>query len=78
MRTRYDVDAHQFADTSSRGCTSVSGSFDSADITTDQHCDKTSADVFLADEDNVGRLDHRIRSLHCSDKTSRFYHAQGF
>ena len=78
MRTGYNVDADQFANPSSRSCPSVSGSLDSTDITSDQHCDKTSTDVFLADENHVGRFDHRVRSLHCSDKTSSFYHAQGF
>ena len=45
------------------------------DITPDQHRHVAGADIFSANQGNIGRLDHGVDRLHRADKALRFDHA---
>jgi hypothetical protein len=78
IRTRYNVHRNQLAH--STGCcrTRFGRSFDGTDITANQDSDVTIEEVFLADEDDVCSLDHRVGSLDSANQAARFNHSEGF
>jgi hypothetical protein len=72
------VDRDELADAAGRGGAGIGGRLYGADIAAHQHRYVPSADVFLADEHDVGGLDHRVGGFHRSDQPARFDHAQRF
>ena len=48
--------------------------FYGADVAADEHGDVAGADVFLADEDDVRGLDHRVSGLDRTNQSPRFDH----
>ena len=78
VRPRDHVDRDQLADAAGRGGAGVGGRLHGADIAAHQHRYIPRADVFLADERDVGGLDHRVGGFHRSDQPARLDHAQRF
>src|SRR5205814_641101 len=58
-----DVDGDELADPASSGGAGIGSGFHRAHIATDHHGDVPGADVFLADQDDVRRLDHGVSRL---------------
>ena len=62
----------ELADAARGGGAGVGGGLDGADVAADHDGDVAGADVFLADQDDVGGLDHGIGGLDRADETMRF------
>lgn len=75
--TRNDVDRDQLADPPRRHGARVSCGFDGTNVAADQNGDIAVKQVFLTDQNHVGRLDHGVCRLYRSDKTKRLHHAKG-
>jgi hypothetical protein len=78
VRSRDDVHRYQLTNAAGGRCASVGRSLHGADVSTDEHCDIASTDVFLADEYDVGGFHHRISGLDRTDQAFRFDHSQSF
>src|SRR5476651_259401 len=72
VRARDDVDRDELAYAARGGGARVGGGFHRAHIATAHDRDVAGADVFLADQDHVGGLDHRVRGLDRADQAARF------
>jgi hypothetical protein len=57
---------------------SIGSGLDRADIATNQHGDQTGANTLASDQDDVGRLHHRVSGFNSGDETLRLHHSQGF
>jgi hypothetical protein len=77
-RTWNDVNADKFPDATGCRGTRFGRGFHRTDIAADQHRYIPIEKIFLTYKNNVGRLDHCIGRLDCSDETARFYHSQCF
>ena len=66
------MDRDELADAARGGGAGVRGGLDGADVAANHHGDVSGADVFLADQDDVGRLDHGVGGLDRSDQAARF------
>ena len=71
VRPGDDVDRDQLADAARGGGPGIGGGLDGADVAADHDGDVAGADVFLADQDDVGRLHHRVGGLDRPDEASR-------
>jgi hypothetical protein len=76
--TRYNVNRNQL--THATGCcrTRFGRSFNRTDIASNQDSHVTIEKVFLAHEDDVCSLDHRVGSLDSANQAARFNHSEGF
>ena len=63
MRTRNYVHGNEFADAARGGCAGIRRGFYRAYVTAHHHRDVARADIFLADQDDVGGLDHGVGSF---------------
>ena len=77
VRARNDVNGDELADAPRGGSAGVGRGLDRADIAAREHRHIARADVLLADEDDVGGLDHRIGGFNGADEAARFNHAEG-
>ena len=77
VRPRNHVDGDEFADAAGRGGTGVGRGLDRADVAAREHRDVAGADVLLADEHDVGGLDHRIGGFDGADQAAGFNHSEG-
>ena len=68
VRPRNDVDRDELADAPRRGRAGVGRGLDRADVAAHQHGDVAGADVFLADQDDVGGLHHRVGGFDRADQ----------
>ena len=66
----------QLADAAGGRGAGVGGGLDRADVAADEHGDVAGADVFLADQDDVGGLDHGVGGLDRADEAAGFDHAE--
>ena len=73
-----DVDGHKLADAPRRGGARIGRRFDGAHIAAHHHGDVAGADVFLADQRDVGGLYHRIGRLDGPDQSAGFDETQRF
>src|SRR5581483_9920294 len=78
MRTRNNVNADQFANSSGSRGACVCSSLYRTDISANENGDITCADVFFADQDNVSSLDHCVSSLDRADKSFCLDHSESF
>ena len=78
MRAGDDVRADEFADTLGGLGAGFDGGFDAADITLDDHGDKATADLDLANEGDVRGFDHGVAGFDAAYIATGFYHADGF
>lgn len=70
------MDGNQLADATGRSGTRIGGRLDGSHITAYQHGDVAGTDVFGADQGNVGRLDHGVRSLYRPDESAGLHHSK--
>ena len=73
-----DVHADQLAHALSCRAARLHGGLDRTHVAADHHGDQAAADVLLADEMNVGRLDHGVGRLDGAHQPAGFNHAQCF
>ena len=73
-RTGNDVNTDEFANPARGNRTRLSGGLYGTNVAANEDCDIAVKEIFLSDQDHVGGLHHGVRSLHSSDKTSRFDH----
>ena len=66
------MNTDEFPDAASRVGTRFSRGFNRADVSANEHRNIAVEEVFLADENDVGGLYHRIGSLDGPDKTACF------
>src|SRR5438477_7782566 len=78
VRARDDVDADQLADSSRRRRPGVGRGLDRAHVAAHEDGDVARADVLLADELDVGGLDHRVGGLDRADETLGLDHSECF
>src|SRR5919199_389181 len=78
VRARDDVDADQLAHAPRRGRARVRGRLDRAHVAAHEDGDVAGADVLLADESDVGRLDHRVRGLDRAHEALGLDHSECF
>jgi len=74
--TRDDVDSHEFANAPGRGRARIRRGFHRADVTAHENRDVCGANIFLGDQDYVGRLDHRIGGFNSTDEALRLNHSE--
>ena len=70
------MDGNELAHALGRGCTRVGGRLDGAHVPADHHGHQTAAHMDLADEGDVGGLDHGVGRLDGRDETLGLDHAQ--
>ena len=70
------MDGDELADAASRGGAGIGRGLDGADIAAREHGDVARADVLLADEHDVGGLDHGIGGFDGADEAASFDHAE--
>src|SRR5512140_2505418 len=75
VRSWDDMDRGQLADTLGRGSTGIRGSLHRADIAAHHHGHVPAADIFTADQGDIGGFDHRIRGFDRADQSLRLYHS---
>ena len=75
VRTGNDVDRDQLADAPRRRGAGIGRGLHRADVAAHHHRDVAGADVFLADEDDVGCLDHRVGRFDRADQALGFHHS---
>src|SRR5262249_1031531 len=78
MRSRDYVHTNELTYSARRGSACVSCGFHRADISAHKHCHVTRADVFLAEQLHVGRLDHCVSGFDGADQTFRLDHSEWF
>jgi hypothetical protein len=78
VRTRYHVNAYEFADFLGGGGSGFHGGANGSDLSSDHRGDQSGADLFISDETDFGGFDHGIRGLNHSDEPSGFNHTQRF
>src|SRR5262249_6293329 len=78
VRAWDDMNRDQFADSPSGGGAGVCGRFDRADIAANEDSHVSRADVFFADQLNIGGFDHRVSGFDRADKAFRLDHAESF
>ena len=76
MGRRNDVAAVQLANALCSRCACVDRSLDRADIAAHHNGNEAGADLLLADEMNVGRLDHGVGRFHGADQAAGFHHTE--
>ena len=69
---------HELADAARGGGSGIGRGLHSSDIAPNHHGDVPGADVFLADQRDIGGLDHRIGSFDRSDQSFCLYQSQRF
>jgi hypothetical protein len=74
VRPRNHVHRNQLADAPRGGGARVGRGLDRADVAAHEHGDVAGADVFLADEHDVGGLHHRVGRFDRADQAPRFHH----
>jgi len=75
VRTGDDVDGDDFADAAGRDLSGVAGRLDRRDVAADDHADVPAAGPLVADQVDLGRLDHRVGRFHGRRERPRFNHA---
>ena len=78
VRARDHVHRDQLADAPRGGRAGVGGGLHRSDVAAHHHGDVARADVFLADQDDVGGLDHGVGRLDRADQPLGFDHSQRF
>ena len=78
VRPRDDVDRDQLADAPRGRGAGIGRGLHRADVAAHHDGDVAGADVFLADQDDVGRLDHRVGRLDRADQTRGFDESERF
>jgi hypothetical protein len=78
VRAWDDMNRDQFANSPGGGGAGVRGSFDRADIAANEDGHVARANVFLADQLNIGGFDHRVSGFDRADKAFRLDHAESF
>ena len=68
------VDGDEFSDTTCCSGAGFKGGVDRSNVSSNEHCDVTIKKVFLADKDNVGRLDHCVSGFNRTDQAECFNH----
>jgi hypothetical protein len=76
MRSRNDVDRDEFAHAPCGRRARIRCRLHGADVTAGQHRHVAGPDVLLADQDDVGRLDHGVGGLDRADEPAGFNHAE--
>src|SRR4029079_630724 len=76
--TRDDVNADELADAARGGGAGVGGRLHRGDIAADDRGDQPGVHLLPADEDDVGRLDHRVRRFDHADQAARFDETERF
>jgi hypothetical protein len=77
-RTRDNVDGYEFSDATCCRRTCVQGRIDGTNVSANKHGNVTIEKVFLANKNDVGRLDHSVRRLNRTDQAKCFDHSKCF
>jgi len=72
------MDGYEFSDTTRCCRTRFECRIDGTNVSANEHCDVTIEKVFLANKNNIGRLDHCIRRLNRTDQAKCFDHSKCF
>ena len=73
-----DVDGDELADPAGRSRPGLGRDLDRADVAAHEHSHITIEKVFLADQDDIGSLEHGVRGFNGANKAACFDHPQGF
>src|SRR5206468_7365147 len=76
VRTRNDMNADDFADAPGSDGTRFSRGFHRSNIATHEDRDVAIEEVFFANQNDVGRFNHRVGGFDSPDKTAGFYQSQ--
>ena len=77
-RTRDNVDGYEFSDTTRCGGTCVQRRINGTNVSANKHSNVPIEKVFLANKNDVGRLDHCVRRLNRTDQAKCFDHSKCF